>query len=62
MPPGFLFPNDIISRAIGEAVATETTLGAALWTIKADESALENALLNLCVNARRHAGRWQDHH
>lgn len=44
--------HDLISRAVGETISTETTLGAGVWPIEIDKSALENALLNLCVNAR----------
>jgi signal transduction histidine kinase len=44
--------HDLISRSIGESVKTETILAAGLWPISTDQSALENALLNLAVNAR----------
>lgn len=42
----------MISRTIGEAVKVETVLSGGLWTTSVDVSQMENALLNLCVNAR----------
>jgi signal transduction histidine kinase len=47
--------SDMIRRTLGETIKTETVLAGGLWTTHADPSELENALLNLCVNAR-HAG------
>jgi CheY-like chemotaxis protein len=44
--------SDMISRTIGEAVKVETVLSGGLWTTSVDISQMENALLNLCVNAR----------
>jgi CheY-like chemotaxis protein len=44
--------SDMISRTIGEAVNVETVLSGGLWTTNIDVSQMENALLNLCVNAR----------
>jgi CheY-like chemotaxis protein len=44
--------SDMISRTIGEAVKVETILSGGLWTTSIDASQMENALLNLCVNAR----------
>ncbi|WP_294542187.1 response regulator [uncultured Rhodoblastus sp.] len=44
--------SDMISRTIGEAIKVETVLSGGLWTAKIDASQMENALLNLCVNAR----------
>jgi signal transduction histidine kinase/ActR/RegA family two-component response regulator len=44
--------SDMISRTIGEAVKVETVLSGGLWNTNIDVSQMENALLNLCVNAR----------
>jgi signal transduction histidine kinase/ActR/RegA family two-component response regulator len=44
--------SEMISRTIGEAVKVETVLSGGLWTTSIDVSQMENALLNLCVNAR----------
>ena len=44
--------SDLIRRSIGEAVAMETVLAAGVWRVFADPNQLENALLNLAVNAR----------
>ncbi|MDB6454538.1 PAS domain S-box protein [Falsirhodobacter sp. 20TX0035] len=44
--------NELLSRTLGEAVRVETVLGAGLWKTSADLSQLENAILNLAVNAR----------
>jgi signal transduction histidine kinase/ActR/RegA family two-component response regulator len=44
--------SEMISRTIGEAVRVETVLSGGLWNTNIDVSQMENALLNLCVNAR----------
>jgi CheY-like chemotaxis protein len=44
--------EDLVRRSIGEGVAVETVLAGGLWATKVDRSEIENALLNLCVNAR----------
>ena len=44
--------SDLLRRALGEAVAIETVLAGGLWNIFADANQLENALINLAVNAR----------
>jgi CheY-like chemotaxis protein len=44
--------SDLLRRALGEAVAIETVLAGGLWNIFADANQLENALINLTVNAR----------
>ena len=44
--------EDLLRRTIGEAVQLETVLAGGLWRTHADPSQLENALLNLAVNAR----------
>jgi signal transduction histidine kinase/CheY-like chemotaxis protein len=43
---------EIIRRALGEPVEMETVLAGNLWRVEADPNQLENALLNLAVNAR----------
>ena len=44
--------GDLLHRTLGEAVALETVSGAGLWRAMADPAELENALINLAVNAR----------
>ena len=44
--------SELIRRTIGEAIAVETVLGGGLWACFADPAQLENALINLAVNAR----------
>ena len=44
--------SELIRRTIGETIAVETVLGAGLWSCFADPAQLENALINLSVNAR----------
>jgi len=44
--------SDMLHRTLGEAIRIETVLAAGLWRIHADPNQLENALLNLAVNAR----------
>ena len=44
--------SDLLGRTLGEAVRIETMLAGGLWRVSADENQLENALLNLAVNAR----------
>lgn len=44
--------SELVSRTLGETVQMEAVLGAGLWSIHADPTMLENAVLNLCVNAR----------
>jgi PAS domain S-box-containing protein len=44
--------SDLLNRALGETVALETVLAAGLWRVEADSNQLENAILNLAVNAR----------
>ena len=43
---------ELLRRTIGESVRFEAVLAGGLWTAFADASQLENALVNLCVNAR----------
>ncbi|QJE01380.1 PAS domain S-box protein [Massilia forsythiae] len=44
--------QDMIQRTVGPAVALEVVGAAGLWPVLVDPSQLENALLNLCINAR----------
>ncbi len=44
--------SSLLNRTLGESIAIETVLAAGLWTVSADVNQLENALLNLAVNAR----------
>jgi PAS domain S-box-containing protein len=44
--------TEFLQRTLGETVALETVLAAGLWRAFADPHALENAILNLALNAR----------
>ena len=44
--------TDLLQRTLGENIQIETVLAGGLWRISADSSQLENAILNLAVNAR----------
>lgn len=44
--------EDLIGRSVGPAIAIETVSAAGLWATLVDAGQLENALLNLCINAR----------
>lgn len=44
--------EDLIRRTVGPAIHIETVGTAGLWTTLVDPPQLENALLNLCINAR----------
>ena len=44
--------SDMLRRTLGETIAIETVLAAGLWQTFIDVNQLENALLNLAVNAR----------
>jgi signal transduction histidine kinase len=43
---------DLLQRTLGETVTLETVCGAGLWLTNVDIGELENALVNLAVNAR----------
>jgi PAS domain S-box-containing protein len=43
---------ELIRRTVGPAIETEVVAMAGLWTTLVDPNQLENALLNLCINAR----------
>ena len=64
--------EELIRRTIGPAVTLEVVGAPSLWSALVDPSQLENALLNLCINARdampeggritiETANRWLDH-
>lgn len=42
----------LLERSLGESISVRTDLQFGVWTIRADRSQLESALLNLAVNAR----------
>jgi hypothetical protein len=44
--------EDLIRRTVGPAVALEVVGAGGLWVTKIDPPQLENAILNLCINAR----------
>jgi PAS domain S-box-containing protein len=44
--------SDLLHHTLGEQVAVETVLAGGLWHALADPNQLENAILNLAVNAR----------
>ena len=44
--------SDMLTRTVGETIAVETILGSGLWPTFVDVSQLENAIVNLVVNAR----------
>jgi PAS domain S-box-containing protein len=43
---------DLVRRTVGPSVELDVVGGAGLWPTQVDPSQLENALLNLCINAR----------
>jgi len=44
--------DDLLRRSVGPAVEIEIVGAGGLWTTLVDPNQLENALLNLCINAR----------
>jgi signal transduction histidine kinase/CheY-like chemotaxis protein len=44
--------SELLHRTLGEPVRIETVLTSGLWRVHADPNQLENAILNLAVNAR----------
>ncbi|KQM28842.1 hypothetical protein ASE57_03010 [Sphingomonas sp. Leaf11] len=44
--------TELLTRTLGEPIAVETVLSAGLWRAEADRGQLENAIVNLAVNAR----------
>jgi PAS domain S-box-containing protein len=44
--------SELLRRTLGGAIRLETVLAGGLWQVLADKSVLENAILNLAINAR----------
>lgn len=44
--------DDMLRRALGEEIEIETTVAGGLWNTFVDPSQVENAILNLAINAR----------
>ncbi len=44
--------DDLIRRTVGPGIVVETVMGGGLWKTFCDANQLENALLNLAINAR----------
>ncbi len=44
--------GELLRRSIGEGIAMTVVEGKDLWLVRCDGHQLENALLNLCINAR----------
>jgi PAS domain S-box-containing protein len=44
--------DDMLRRSLGEAIEIETVIAAGLWNTLVDPGQVENALLNLAINAR----------
>src|SRR3954466_9736592 len=64
--------EELVRRTVGPSIAIETVLAAGLWPCFCDPNQLENAILNLCINARdampdggrvtiETANTWVDH-
>jgi len=43
---------ELVRRTVGPSIKVETVAASGLWSTLVDENQLENALLNLCINAR----------
>ncbi len=43
---------ELVRRTLGETINTQTVLNAGLWSVNVDTGQLENAILNLAINAR----------
>ncbi|KPF62617.1 histidine kinase [Bosea sp. AAP35] len=44
--------DDLLQRALGEGIQIETSASAGLWNTFVDDTQVENAILNLAINAR----------
>ena len=44
--------SELLRRTLGETVELETVLAGGLWRVHADRHELEQAILNICINAR----------
>ena len=64
--------EELVRRTVGPSIEIETVLAAGLWPCFCDPNQLENAILNLCINARdampdggrvtiETANTWVDH-
>ncbi|WP_188411033.1 hybrid sensor histidine kinase/response regulator [Agaricicola taiwanensis] len=64
--------EELIRRTVGPQIEVEVAGAAGLWTTRTDRNQLDNAILNLCINARdamphggrltiETANRWMDH-
>ncbi|MEA1073128.1 ATP-binding protein [Sphingomonas sp. LY160] len=43
---------ELVQRTVGPGIEVETVLASSLWLTMVDPNQLENAILNLCINAR----------
>ncbi|HIV71132.1 MAG TPA: PAS domain S-box protein [Candidatus Aquabacterium excrementipullorum] len=50
--PLVLSMEDLLRRTLGESIRLQLSLTPELWTTLCDPNQLENAILNLCINAR----------
>jgi PAS domain S-box-containing protein len=44
--------DEMLRRTLGEGIEVETVIGGGLWNTLVDETQVENAILNLAINAR----------
>jgi signal transduction histidine kinase len=44
--------EDLIRRTVGPSISVESVAGGGVWSVRVDLNQLENAPLNLCINAR----------
>ena len=44
--------SDLLTRTLGETIQVESVLSGGLWQVSVDPNQVENAILNLAVNAR----------
>jgi signal transduction histidine kinase len=44
--------SDLLHRTLGETIEVEAVLAPRLWSVEADPNQLENAIINLAINAR----------
>ena len=44
--------EDLVRRTVGPSITVEVVIASGLWKTMVDQNQLENALLNLCINAR----------
>lgn len=49
--------SELLRRTLGEHVQLETVLAGGLWAVCNDQSQLENAIVNLAINARDASAR-----